>query len=41
MVKKHADNKYFADTVVKNSVILELKAAKFLAQEHEAQLTTI
>ncbi|MFH1159455.1 MAG: GxxExxY protein [bacterium] len=29
---------YFADIIVNNSVILELKAAEFLAPEHEAQL---
>ena len=29
---------YFADIIVNNSVILELKAAEFLVAEHEAQL---
>jgi GxxExxY protein len=30
---------YFADIVVNNLVILELKAAETLVEEHEAQLT--
>src|SRR5512136_757121 len=29
---------YFADLVIANAVIIELKAAKALAEEHEAQL---
>ncbi len=29
---------YFADFVVANAIIIELKAAKVLAEEHEAQL---
>lgn len=29
---------YYADILVENSVILELKAAKAIAEEHEAQL---
>ena len=34
---KHV-GEYFADIIVDNSVILELKAAEFLVSEHEAQL---
>lgn len=30
---------YFADLIVNNLVIIELKAAEGLAEEHEAQLT--
>jgi GxxExxY protein len=30
---------YFADIVVNNCVIIEIKAAKSLCEEHEAQLT--
>jgi len=29
---------YFADIIVENSVILELKAAEYLVEEHELQL---
>lgn len=29
---------YFADILVDNKVIIELKAAKYLSEEHEAQL---
>jgi GxxExxY protein len=29
---------YFADIIVEHSIVLELKAAEFVAQEHELQL---
>jgi GxxExxY protein len=41
-IKVHYKNilvgEYFADIMVKNSIILELKAAECLIQEHELQL---
>jgi GxxExxY protein len=36
--EEHLVGEYFADLLVTNAVIIELKAAKDLADEHEAQL---
>lgn len=34
----HKVGSYFADLIVENKIILELKAAEFLIEEHELQL---
>lgn len=37
--KKNVIGDYYCDLIVNNTVIVELKAAKSIAEEHEAQLT--
>jgi GxxExxY protein len=36
--KSNRVGNYFADIIVENTIILELKAAEFIAEEHEFQL---
>ncbi len=38
MFRKHVVGEFFADLLVENKVIVELKAAKSLAPEHQAQV---
>jgi GxxExxY protein len=38
MFRKHIVGEFFADLLVENKVIVELKAAKSLAPEHQAQV---
>jgi len=38
MFRKHIVGQFFADLLVENKVIVELKAAKSLAPEHQAQV---
>jgi GxxExxY protein len=38
MFRKHIVGEFFADLLVENKVIVELKAAKALAPEHQAQV---
>ena len=38
MFRKHVVGEFFADILVENKVIVELKAAKSLAPEHQAQV---
>src|ERR1035437_509319 len=38
LYKKKLAGQYYADLIVNNSVIIELKAAEALAEEHELQL---